>query len=60
MKLLRDLIDLPTAAALAGLASVTLGLALVYVPLALIVPGAAVFGLSVWPRMRTPSQPRQR
>ncbi|MDP9192282.1 MAG: hypothetical protein M3P06_11345 [Acidobacteriota bacterium] len=48
MKTLKDLFDVRTCGFIGGMILVTAGLTLVYVPAALIVPGAALAGLSVW------------
>jgi len=50
MNLLRSLLDERTVVGLCGLALLATGAALVYLPLALIVPGAALFGMAVLPR----------
>ncbi len=53
MRRLRAAIGLRELLALTGLVLMAWGLALVYVPAALIVPGALIFGLAVWPLLRS-------
>lgn len=48
MKLLRSIFDERTVVGLCGLALASAGFAMVFLPLALIVPGAALFALAVW------------
>jgi len=50
MKHLRTLLDERTVVGLCGLALLAAGCALVYLPLALIVPGTALFGVAVLPK----------
>lgn len=54
MKRLRAYIDERTVVGLGGLALAAAGLAMVYLPLALIAPGAALFLLAVWPAKPPP------
>lgn len=48
MKQLRDIFDVRTCGYLVGMALVTAGVAMLSIPAALIVPGAALAGLSVY------------
>ena len=47
-KQLRELLSLPTVAALVGVALSVVGLHMLFPPLAYIVPGAALVGFGVW------------
>lgn len=48
MKQLREIFDVRTCGFLFGLILATAGIAMLSIPAALIVPGAALAGLSVW------------
>jgi len=50
MKHLRALLDERTVVGLCGLGLLAAGCAFVYLPLALIVPGVALFGVAVLPK----------
>jgi hypothetical protein len=50
---MRAAIGLREICAAAGLGLTTVGLAMIYVPAALIVPGLLLFGLAVWPLLRS-------
>lgn len=50
MKHLRALLDERTVVGLCGLGLLAAGCAFVYMPLALIVPGVALFGVAVLPK----------
>lgn len=54
MKFIRSFIDERTVVGLCGLVLLSAGLAFVYPPAALIVPGAALFGMAVLPKPKLP------
>ncbi len=49
---MKGALGLREVVAAAGLGLMTAGLAMVYAPAALIVPGALLFGLAIWPLLR--------
>ncbi len=56
MKRLRAAIGVNEVLAILGLGLMTVGIAMVSVPAALIVPGVLIFSLAVWPLLRAPRE----